>query len=693
MKSKLVNAFAASALLVCASMMSTLAWGDVTCEVTRLNQWQSGYQAAVTVNNDGSAVTGWEVEVIFSSAPNISAGWNAGISENGNSVIASNISWNGSLSAGGSTSFGFTGNSNGSIQAMSCASTTAAPASSAAPSSSSSIVIPPSSSSSSEASQSSANPLSCIEMCKWYQDAPRPLCVNQVSGWGWEANQTCIGRSTCESQFGGGGVIESCTALSSTSSIPEPSSSSSESSIQSSEQSSSSSDVSSSSEESSSSSSSVFVGDSDLLARIDIFTDGGTIVDEPKIDTRMEVTEYDGNTPVVTYDGFAGIEFRGSSSQMFFDKKSYGLETRDAEGQDFSASILGFPEEEDWVLYAPYSDKTMMRNTLIYSLYNDAGRYASRWRYVDLYINNEYQGVYVFMEKMKRDKNRIDLAKLKSDEISGEDVTGGYILKLDKTTGGAQTQNPWGFGGINFSNFTDENSFQSLQGHLQNGGGHYFLYDYPDPEDIVAEQKSYIQQVLHDFEAALASSNFSDATQGYRAHVDVDSFIDYFLFTELSADVDAFTMSTYIVKDKNEKVAMGPLWDYNIAFGNANFCNGDRTDTWKYEGCAEMVGFPMPFWWARFLEDSSYTSQLKARWQELRSSVLSNQNVMGKMDEIRQTLEAADAINRNNAKWPVIGQNVWPNNFVGATYDEEINYMKNWLRERLSWMDANISSL
>lgn len=688
MKSKLVSAFAGSALLACASMMSTSAWGEVTCEVTELNQWSSGYQAAVTVSNSnsGSAVDGWEVQVSFLSAPNTTASWNVDLSESGNSVIASNINWNGNLNPGGSVSFGFTGNSNGSVQAVSCVSTSASvPVSSPAASSSSSIYIPPVSSSS-----ETVNPLNCVEMCKWYQDAPRPLCVNQASGWGWEENVTCIGRSTCESQFGGGGVIETCSSASSVSSVVSSSSDAPSSSSSVSSQQSSSSSV----EDSSSSVSSVFVGDSDLLARIDIFTDGGTIVDEPKIDTRMEVTEYDGNTPVVTYDGYAGIEYRGSSSQLFFDKKGYGLETRDAQGQDFVAPILGFPEEEDWVLYAPYSDKTLMRNTLMYALYNEAGRYASRWRYVDLYINNAYQGVYVFMEKMKRDKDRIDLAKLKSDEISGEDVTGGYILKLDKTTGGSQqATDPWGFGGINFSNFTEANSFQSQQGHLQNGGGHYYLYDYPDPEDIAPEQKSYIQQTIHDFEAALASSNFTSESQGYRAHADVDSFIDYFLFTELSADVDAFTMSTYIVKDKNEKVAMGPLWDYNIAFGNANFCDGDRTDTWKYQGCAEMAGFPMPFWWGRFLEDASYTSQLKARWQELRSSVLSNQNVMGKMDEIRQTLEAADAIDRNNDRWPVIGQNVWPNSFVGATYDEEINYMKNWLRERMSWMDARINSL
>jgi len=554
---------------------------------------------------------------------------------------------------------------------------------SSAPSSMSSSSRAPSSMSSSSRTFSSEPPVgNCIEMCQWYQDAPRPLCTSTASGWGYENNQSCISRSTCQSQYGDGGVIDVCD---------EPV-------VSSSSQSSTNSSINSiSSSESSSSSSAVIMGDSDMLARIDIYTDGKTIVDDPKTDTRMEVTEYDGSTPVITYDGYAGIEFRGSSSQLFFPKKSYGLETRDIDGKDLDVPLLGFPKEEDWILYAPYSDKTMMRNTLMYSLSAQIDRYASRWRYIDLYINSEYQGVYVFMEKIKRDKNRVDIAKLKVDEISGEDVTGGYILKLDKTTGESTTtsQNPWGGfgGGNNFSNFTDANSFETQQAHMQSGGAYHILYDYPEPEDIAAEQKAYIQQAFHAFEAALASSNFSDENQGYRAHIDVESFIDYFLFTELSADVDAFTMSTYIVKDKNDKFAMGPLWDYNLAFGNANFCDGTQTNVWKYKGCAEMAGYPMPFWWGRLLEDNRYKQQLQNRWQTLRATVFSEQNIYATMDDIKATLDAADAINRNQQRWPVIGQEVWPNVFVGATYSEELSYMKNWIHDRLSWMDSAISNL
>ena len=135
-----------------------------------------------------------------------------------------------------------------------------------------------------------------------------------------------------------------------------------------------------------------------------INTNGTTIVDEPKISADVTVRK-DGS---VDFSGKIGIEIRGSTSQ-FFPKKSYGFETWDDSDQDVDASILGFPEEEDWILYGPYSDKVLMRNTLIYDLSREMNQYASRTEFVELNLNGAYQGVYVFMEKLKRDKERIDM--------------------------------------------------------------------------------------------------------------------------------------------------------------------------------------------------------------------------------------------------------------------------------------------
>ena len=170
------------------------------------------------------------------------------------------------------------------------------------------------------------------------------------------------------------------------------------------------------------------------LPQFSINTNGSAIVDEPKIMAEMVVVEDD----VVDFSGIIGIEIRGSSSQMF-PKKQYGLETREESGEGIDVSILGMPEEEDWILYAPYSDKSLIRNALIYDLSRDLGRYASRINFAEVNINGTYNGFYVFMEKLKRDSNRIDINKLKEDENSGEDLTGGYILKIDKADGPDET--------------------------------------------------------------------------------------------------------------------------------------------------------------------------------------------------------------------------------------------------------------
>ncbi|MGB1044566.1 MAG: CotH kinase family protein, partial [Flavobacteriaceae bacterium] len=161
------------------------------------------------------------------------------------------------------------------------------------------------------------------------------------------------------------------------------------------------------------------------LPLVSVDTYNQEIPDEPKIPGIMQVSDR-GNE---LFQGPIGIERRGQSSQSF-PKKQYGLETKDASNQDLDVSILDMPLEEDWILYAPYSDKSLMRNVLAYDIARSMGRYASRTQFVNMKLNGLNQGIYVFMEKLKRDDNRININKLKPDENEGEDVTGGYIIKI-----------------------------------------------------------------------------------------------------------------------------------------------------------------------------------------------------------------------------------------------------------------------
>ena len=407
------------------------------------------------------------------------------------------------------------------------------------------------------------------------------------------------------------------------------------------------------------------------LPIIMIDTYGAEIPDEPRIPAHMGiVNNQSGNNhiddPFNDYDGNITIERRGNSSQ-WNDKTPYRFETVDAQGENNNVELLGMPEENDWVLYAPWQDKTMIRNVLIYKLSNQLGRYASKTRFVELYLNNEYQGVYVLMEKIKRDSERVSISKLNPDEIDGDDVTGGYILKFD-----------WYYTGDNIGGFESDYD------------GMIYNYHYPKPSDIVQEQEAYIQEFIHNFENIMLSNDYADESNGYPSIMNVESFVDFILLQELAKNVDAYRLSTYIFKDKesvDNRLTAGPIWDFNHGFGNCDYGETWETDNWLLEYNPEG-GDQMAFWWELLWQDENFQSKVAQRYTELRSTVFSEENINSVIDS--SVLYLGDAIERNFLKWPILGDYIWPNYYVFDTYEEEIEYLKSWTQERLNWMDNEI---
>ena len=418
-----------------------------------------------------------------------------------------------------------------------------------------------------------------------------------------------------------------------------------------------------------------------IIPHVQINTLNKEIVDEPKISSKMIITK----DSMILYDGNIGIEYRGSSSQLF-DKKSYGFETWDEENEDMDYPLLGFPEEEDWIFYGPYSDKTLIRNKLIYDLSNQIGRYASRTKFCELTINNQYMGVYVFMEKLKRDKNRIAIKKLENNDLDSINISGGYIIKIDKSDdeNGEQVYNDFNAFISNYKpNYA---TYQSI----------WFNYEYPKPKDIHNEQKQYINSYFDNFEKALSGINFKDSLSGYRKYIDVGSFIDFFILNELSNNLDGYRLSTYLQKNRNEKLKIGPIWDFNLSFGNGNYCNGDKYDTWTYkfnETCSDDFWL-IPFWWEKLLEDPYFVNKLKERWNELRKKELSDENIFQMIQNYISILKnESGAVYRNYSKWNVIGKYLWPNNYVGNSYESEIDYLIKWISKRNNWLDKSINEL
>lgn len=414
-----------------------------------------------------------------------------------------------------------------------------------------------------------------------------------------------------------------------------------------------------------------------------INTNGQTIPSDVKITAQMGIVDNGpGNLnhpsdPYTDYNGDIGIERRGSSSDELSPKKSYTMELRDGMGADYNVPILGMPAEADWVLLANYFDKSLMNNTLSFHLARAMGNYAPRTRDVEVVLNGEYIGVYVVAEKIKRGADRVNIAKLQATEISGDDLTGGYIICVDRSDDAGA-----GF----YSNFSPVTH--------PNGQQIYIQYKYPKPSNIVPEQKAYIQAYVDSFETALAGPNFMDPETGFRAYAVDSSFVDLLLLNELSRNVDGYRLSSYLYKDKASnggRLHAGPAWDYDLAWGNADYCDGSATDGWAYDFGDEcnFDNNQLPFWWSRLLQDSSFADAVRCRWNDLRDNVLSPASVAAYCDSVAALLDAAQQ--RNFTVWPIMGIYVWPNpEPVPTTYAGEVQELKNFMNARWAWLDANL---
>ena len=404
-------------------------------------------------------------------------------------------------------------------------------------------------------------------------------------------------------------------------------------------------------------------------------TNNAAIQDDPKVEADIGII-YNGEgernnifQPRNEYFGKCGIEIRGESSQTF-DKKSYLFETWDAQGNDIDTSFLGFPAEEDFILYGPFSDKTLMNNVLAMHLSNEMGHYASRTRFVEVLINNDYRGIYVLMEKIKRDTDRVDIANLKDIDIDGDELTGGYIIRIDKGN-----YDGW------ISQYDAHNSFNDIK----------FQYFYPSQNDIQSEQKQYIKNYVDDFEDAVNNfDGYNDEGFHYTHYINLRSFVDNFLLNELSKNVDAYRLSTYFHKDKDSKggrLTAGPFWDFNLAFGNADYCQTEFTTGLIYYQC----GGNSPFWWNKWLNDITFLPAMKCRWEELRETILSEDYINDFLDEHKTLL--AESQERNFEQYQILGQYVWPNPFFFETASSHaiaIDLMKDWINSRISWLDNNL---
>lgn len=410
------------------------------------------------------------------------------------------------------------------------------------------------------------------------------------------------------------------------------------------------------------------------LPIIRIETNGQAILDDPKIMASMDII-YNGpglinriTDPPNHYSGKIGIEVRGQSSQQF-PMKSYGIELWNNSGSSIKRSLFGLPSESDWILYAPYSDKSLMRNVLAYHLSNQLGRWATRTIAVELILNGDYRGIYWVMEKIKRDGGRVAITKLNPGDVSGDALTGGYIISLDKEADG----------------------WFSAEPTIPAGGFPQYSFVVPKRSALAPAQQQYIQQYVDSFERALQATNYQDVAQGWRRFANDSSFVDFFLIQELSRNVDGYRLSSYFHKDRLGKLQAGPVWDFDLAFRNANYCRGSDTTGWAWQFNYTCSGdyWQVPFWWERITRDTLFHYQLRCRWNELRQTVFSENCLFSRIDSIISLTASARV--RHFQRWPILGVYVWPNpQPIATSYLEECALLKNWISARLRWLDEQI---
>ncbi len=375
------------------------------------------------------------------------------------------------------------------------------------------------------------------------------------------------------------------------------------------------------------------------------------------------------------YAGKIGIKYRGNSSFTNSDKKPYSFRTETKNGKKQETALLGMGADSDWCLLAPYSDKSMIRDVLVYKLATPYFEFVPDGVHCELILDGTYYGVYILSERVRQGSNRVNIPK---PGASDDALTGGYHVEVDRDDEVVYTS-------IYAPQYSDGTSIVNRKISFQ--------YKYPDIEDLTNEQKNYLHARINAFENALAASNYQDKQNGYRKYLDVTSFIDYMLSTEFARNVDGYRLSTNLYKHRDSvdpRFKMS-LWDFNLGFGNANYNDGWNSLSWAYNtnnvnpSEAQLI----PFWWYRLLSDPDYVTEMNRRWSLYRRQNYTTENIMHVIDSLTNILNKENAQYRNSLAWPRWNVWVWPNQYVAGSYADEINYMKEWILKRLAFMDAN----
>lgn len=346
------------------------------------------------------------------------------------------------------------------------------------------------------------------------------------------------------------------------------------------------------------------------------------------------------------------LEIKGRGNSTWdMPKKPYRIKLAD------SSALLGMPAGKHWVLLANYSDKTLMRNDVAFELSRMLGmEYTTRCVFTEVFLNGAYQGVYQLTEHIRIGKDRVNIPELKISDTDPDKITGGYLIEVDARRG---------------EDFCFDGSKTDMVFCLSN------------PETLLEAgwetRKDYVVNYINQTLDLLFSEAFADPDTGFSAYVDTDSAVSYYLINELFRNIDGAWSSFYMYKKRNGKLILGPVWDFDLAIGNINYGDADKTEGWHTREAA---------FFGRMFEDPAFEHKVKARWKQMKDEGMLTA-LFAYIDT--RALFLKDAQANNFKRWPILSEYVWPNRVVTGSYQGEVDAMKEWLSLRIAWMDERLS--
>ena len=365
---------------------------------------------------------------------------------------------------------------------------------------------------------------------------------------------------------------------------------------------------------------------------------------EHQIESQLMIISNDG-TRLLSEPGTT--RERGNGSRTF-PKKPWRIKF------DKKQNVLDAPAKaKKWTLLNNYSDKTLFRNLLAFELSRQMGLpYTPYGTAVDVLMNGEYKGCYQLCDQVEINTNRVNITEMTPDDNQGSALTGGYLIEVDAY---ANQEVSW----------------------FKSGKGNPVTIKSPDEDEITANQTQYIRNFFNQMEKQWAT------------YLDVNSFLRHFLVGELSGNTDTY-WSVFMYKERDEDLLhVGPVWDFDLAFENDNRTYPINKKTkYVYQDGGSCAGNMRTFVNNIVINDAAAKSKLLEIWGEARQNGLNEENLLAFIDRWAAELEQSQRL--NFLRWPVMNQKVQKNPVIWGSYQAEVDNVKNFLKERLVWMDKKL---